>query len=155
MEHQWDWPDSCSSDPFTNWKPGEPNNHGNEDCVEIYGTSNSLSGQWNDFYCTSARAYLCVDAERSCPSDPPTMAPTPTPGPSLSPTFAPTRDPLRCTCWGMPDFLACPLTHEIYGEDPTSGEHLLMNGLSFVYKIVFVMTLRFIFNCRTIDLGRR
>ncbi|GMH61378.1 hypothetical protein TrST_g6698 [Triparma strigata] len=155
VEHQWDWPDSCSSNPYKQWAPGEPNNAGNEDCVEIYGSGHSLFGQWNDFYCTSQRQYLCVDAERGCPSDAPTIAPTPTPGPTIDPTIDPTQDPMRCICWEASDIVACPLAIEIYGEDATPGEFLLMNGISVLYKIVFVLFLRFVFGCRTIDLGKR
>ena len=90
-----------------------------------------------------------------CPSDAPTIAPTPTPGPTIDPTIDPTQDPMRCICWEASDIVACPLAIEIYGEDATPGEFLLMNGISVLYKIVFVLFLRFVFGCRTIDLGKR
>ena len=39
---------------FTSWKPGEPNNDGGEDCVELH-----TSGQWNDKGCLTRQGYVC------------------------------------------------------------------------------------------------
>ena len=39
---------------YTNWAPHEPNNLGNEDCVEIRG-----NGQWNDNNCHHKRPFIC------------------------------------------------------------------------------------------------
>ena len=39
---------------FRPWNIGEPNNIGEEDCVEVY-----IDGQWNDFPCTNIKPYLC------------------------------------------------------------------------------------------------
>lgn len=46
IEGQWRW---TSGEPYSysNWNPGEPNNSGNEDYVEMY-KSGSYPGRWND-----------------------------------------------------------------------------------------------------------
>ena len=41
---------------INHWNPGEPNNQGDEDCVEIIG---SLGGKWNDLPCSFKRKYIC------------------------------------------------------------------------------------------------
>ena len=43
---------------FTNWNRGEPNNAGNEDCAEFYG-SGGARGKWNDIPCTHSKRYIC------------------------------------------------------------------------------------------------
>jgi len=56
-EGKWAWTDGSDYD-YTNWKPGEPNNLGDEDCT----TSShrwSRSRKWNDFRCSSARPFMC------------------------------------------------------------------------------------------------
>jgi hypothetical protein len=58
---QWSWSDSSSVD-YYNWRSGEPNNAGNEYCVELY--SDSLDAnvhyRWNDMSCDSRlRAFVC------------------------------------------------------------------------------------------------
>ncbi|CAI5788830.1 Uncharacterized protein PODLI_1B041026 [Podarcis lilfordi] len=50
----WLWLDNSVVD-FVNWNEGEPSPQTNEDCVEMY----SSSGTWNNFYCSSYRAYIC------------------------------------------------------------------------------------------------
>ena len=47
---------------YTNWGPGEPNNAGNEDCVEIvtaksYGKT--FEGRWNDKSCNNKFSFIC------------------------------------------------------------------------------------------------
>ena len=54
---RWLWVDG-SSDDYTNWNKGEPNNAGEEDCVEMYSTS-SLAGKWNDKSCGVNNSYVC------------------------------------------------------------------------------------------------
>ncbi|KAM4034456.1 pulmonary surfactant-associated protein D-like [Anomaloglossus baeobatrachus] len=39
---------------YRNWNPGEPNQHGDEDCVEI-----NLNGKWNDKSCQEKRLNIC------------------------------------------------------------------------------------------------
>ncbi|GMI60556.1 hypothetical protein ScalyP_jg8565 [Parmales sp. scaly parma] len=135
VEHQWDWPDSCSSNSFTRWAPGEPNNLGNEDCVEMY-----ANGMWNDFSCAAVRQFLCVQSLPSCPTQ--------------APTSAPTQAPVGCQCFSAPDILACPLVLSIYGA-PSSGNYILWNFLALFYKAMFLLTLRCLFRCKTVDLGLR
>ena len=50
---------------YTNWSPGEPNNVGNEDCVEIY-----AGGKWNDISCYSRKAFICDKPGASGPVGP-------------------------------------------------------------------------------------
>lgn len=55
IEGSWVWANGSSV--YTNWAPGEPNNHGgNEDCVmdNWYG-----NGQWNDGTCNSTFPFIC------------------------------------------------------------------------------------------------
>jgi hypothetical protein len=78
----------------------------------------------------------------------------------------------RCECWHKPDLLVCPLVQALLeyecgggtGEffyDCTEEQHkeennayVLWNLLAWVYKFLFVMTVRFVFQCHTIDLGK-
>ena len=113
------------------------------------------SGQWNDYYCTSLRHYICVDAERGCPSESPTAAPTTNSNPSPAPTLAPTKDPGRCTCFEHPDVLTCPLALQTYVPDPLAAEYALFNASFLLYKFLFVLFLRFTLRCSPVDLGRR
>lgn len=50
---------------YTNWAPGEPNNSGNEDCVQIYPTG-SNPGKWNDLSCNSSNAKSIIEVNL-CP----------------------------------------------------------------------------------------
>jgi hypothetical protein len=43
--------------PFTNWSPGEPNQNGEEDCVQIIPVSHT----WNDNACTMKLFSICQD----------------------------------------------------------------------------------------------
>jgi hypothetical protein len=47
-----------TADSYTNWYEGEPNNSGNEDCVEV---SFGFDGKWNDVRCGAALYPLCND----------------------------------------------------------------------------------------------
>lgn len=46
---------------YTNWSGGEPNNSGNEDCVQIY-----PNGMWNDLGCTSGGSKSVIEVNL-CP----------------------------------------------------------------------------------------
>ena len=50
---------------YTNWAPGEPNQSGNEDCVQIYPTG-ANPGTWNDLSCTSSGSKSIIEVNL-CP----------------------------------------------------------------------------------------
>uniref|UniRef100_A0A8C7BFC9 C-type lectin domain-containing protein n=1 Tax=Neovison vison TaxID=452646 RepID=A0A8C7BFC9_NEOVI len=43
------------------WKEGEPNNHGDEDCVELYNEG------WNDNRCSVENFWTCEKPSSPCP----------------------------------------------------------------------------------------
>eukprot|EP01083_Nonionella_stella_P155549 502609_1 len=56
--HEWD-DGSNADEKFTNWQPGQPNNHGRaQGCTELEITR-GYSGRWNDERCTDRRYFLC------------------------------------------------------------------------------------------------
>uniref|UniRef100_A0A452S6K6 C-type lectin domain-containing protein n=1 Tax=Ursus americanus TaxID=9643 RepID=A0A452S6K6_URSAM len=59
-EGSWKWVDS-SPLQLSFWKEGEPNNHGDEDCVELY------SDGWNDNRCNTENFWTCEKPSSSCP----------------------------------------------------------------------------------------
>ena len=45
---------------YINWNPGEPNDLGGEDCVEMYvDLDPDVVGKWNDAYCEVENYYIC------------------------------------------------------------------------------------------------
>ncbi|XP_060551487.1 perlucin-like protein [Ruditapes philippinarum] len=62
-EGNWVWIGSKTQASYINWRPTEPNNGVDENCVVIDGTV----GQWNDTPCHLAFNYICekdsVDSE--------------------------------------------------------------------------------------------
>ncbi|XP_039174569.1 C-type lectin lectoxin-Thr1-like [Crotalus tigris] len=53
----WQWADRSRTSYLT-WKPGEPNNAGNDEyCVELWNPSGYT--KWNDENCASLRSFLC------------------------------------------------------------------------------------------------
>ncbi|KAI8521387.1 hypothetical protein Bbelb_011410 [Branchiostoma belcheri] len=54
QEGTWQWTDGTPYSSPTSWNPGEPNNAGDEDCVEVL-----QGGGWNDHSCTVLRPYIC------------------------------------------------------------------------------------------------
>nr|CAA62217.1 C-type lectin [Botryllus schlosseri] len=54
-EGQFRWVDNTFIQ-WSNWDSGEPNNDGNEDCIEI---NHGGSGRWNDESCCSELGYVC------------------------------------------------------------------------------------------------
>eukprot|EP00964_Phaeocystis_antarctica_P051995 scaffold30402_cov43-Phaeocystis_antarctica.AAC.1 len=71
-EDAWVWSPSNAPLSYTNWKSGEPNDHGSgEDCLLFnYGGP----GKWNDGTCADNRKYVCQTA---CPVPPPSPSPPP------------------------------------------------------------------------------
>ena len=49
----------CFCINFGNFNSGEPNNHQDEDCVEIYSKDGDKFGKWNDEDCGALRNYIC------------------------------------------------------------------------------------------------
>ncbi len=64
VEGQFVWYDQ-SPVTYTNWAAGEPNNSGNEDCVQIY-PGGANPGRWNDLSCTSNNAKSIIEVNL-CP----------------------------------------------------------------------------------------
>jgi hypothetical protein len=58
-EGTWAWEDGAST--YLNWRPGEPNNQGNEDCAvnNSGATSTGGAGRWNDIPCTGPAPFVC------------------------------------------------------------------------------------------------
>jgi hypothetical protein len=54
-EGNWVWIGSKTQASYINWRPTEPNNGVDENCVVIDGTV----GQWNDTPCHLAYNYIC------------------------------------------------------------------------------------------------
>ncbi|XP_062966065.1 low affinity immunoglobulin epsilon Fc receptor [Cynocephalus volans] len=83
-EGEFIWMDGSAVD-YSNWHPGEPNNHGQgEDCVMMQG-----SGQWNDAFCRSELgAWVC---ERLATCGPPATSASAGPpgGPPAHPLHVP------------------------------------------------------------------
>ncbi|XP_002921954.2 CD209 antigen isoform X1 [Ailuropoda melanoleuca] len=59
-EGSWKWVDS-SPLQLSFWKEGEPNNRGDEDCVELY------SDGWNDNRCNTENFWTCEKPSSPCP----------------------------------------------------------------------------------------
>ncbi|XP_032250578.1 CD209 antigen isoform X2 [Phoca vitulina] len=59
-EGSWKWVDN-SPLQLSFWKEGEPNNHGDEDCVELY------SDGWNDNRCSAENFWTCKKPLSPCP----------------------------------------------------------------------------------------
>ena len=53
---QWKWPTACYPFEFTFWKSGEPNNKGDEDCMELWVGN---KGRWNDKKCSAKGNFVC------------------------------------------------------------------------------------------------
>eukprot|EP00964_Phaeocystis_antarctica_P073683 scaffold45229_cov59-Phaeocystis_antarctica.AAC.1 len=58
LEGTWVWSPSNTPLSYTNWKAGEPNNSGGEDCLGQYGQVD-LRGKWNDTPCDRKHKYVC------------------------------------------------------------------------------------------------
>ena len=91
--------------------------------------------------------------------------------PSSAPTVAPIFNETRCECWWKPDLLACPIVRGVldyecgggtgsFFYDCTDEQHeeekaayVLWNLLLWLYKVCFLLTLHFLLQCRTVDIG--
>ncbi|AWO96891.1 C-type lectin domain family 4 member E [Scophthalmus maximus] len=56
QEGKWKWVDGTDLVGVGNWHTGEPNDIGNEDCVEI----SPSDGKWNDVPCTEKLSWICM-----------------------------------------------------------------------------------------------
>ncbi|XP_034329440.2 SCO-spondin isoform X1 [Magallana gigas] len=54
-EGSWAWSGGVFTWSYTNWKSGEPNNSGDEDCNMMY----SSDGKWNDGKCSGSLQFMC------------------------------------------------------------------------------------------------
>ena len=54
-EGTWKWTDGSPFE-FTFWKSGEPNNKGDEDCMELWVGN---KGRWNDKKCSAKGNFVC------------------------------------------------------------------------------------------------
>ncbi|XP_073724572.1 ladderlectin isoform X2 [Misgurnus anguillicaudatus] len=62
IDGQWLWSDG-SQNHFSNWCPGQPDNHGGrEHCLEINYSNDRC---WNDAPCSSTMSYICAKPMRS------------------------------------------------------------------------------------------
>jgi uncharacterized protein YegL len=64
-ENEFIWSDGTIPN-YANWSPGQPDNHKNEDCVEIW----KPDGTWNDNQCNGKKAFICK-AHATFDHDPP------------------------------------------------------------------------------------
>ncbi|XP_024601698.1 CD209 antigen isoform X2 [Neophocaena asiaeorientalis asiaeorientalis] len=60
-EGTWKWVDN-SPLQLSFWKKGEPNNHEDEDCVELYNDG------WNDGKCSTQNSWICEKPSSPCPA---------------------------------------------------------------------------------------
>merc|ERR1719370_336129 len=63
---KWVWISSGDELGFSSWRPGEPNNVNNENCVELFSTV-STPGTWNDLNCGSEDTNRGAICERPKP----------------------------------------------------------------------------------------
>ena len=63
VESEWKWCDGRILSMYTNWAPGQPNNHNNnQDCVAIrkgHFFDTDYDGEWHDDTCTDEKGFIC------------------------------------------------------------------------------------------------
>ncbi|XP_041356309.1 perlucin-like [Gigantopelta aegis] len=57
-EDHFQWMSNGSHKPvnYTNWYPGQPDNYGGEDCVEL---RQEYGFRWNDWGCNNREGFIC------------------------------------------------------------------------------------------------
>ena len=56
MEGIWEWSSTGKQFSIDDWNPGEPNNDDNQDCLQIYQSSDY---HWDDVGCSVHNYYIC------------------------------------------------------------------------------------------------
>ena len=57
LEGNWIWTNTGKDGSYTNWKSGEPNNDGDQDCAHLWsGQNNPL---WDDIQCHHNQWFVC------------------------------------------------------------------------------------------------
>lgn len=59
-EGRWEFTSTQEVVQYTDFEPGEPGGHLNQNCVILW---NDFHGKWADFYCTSRLYYVCEENE--------------------------------------------------------------------------------------------
>ena len=57
VEGRWVWTEKGSTNTFTNWDHGQPDDHHNQDCAMIWGWYHIP--QWDDRQCGDSKRYVC------------------------------------------------------------------------------------------------
>jgi len=96
-ENTWVWSPSGTALSYTNWYTGEPNNSGEEHCLDfnyhwVARKLENSEGKWNDAKCSRKQKYVCQNVMPP-PSLPPPSPPLPPPSPP-----PPSSPPPQCTC---------------------------------------------------------
>ena len=56
MEGTWEWSSAGKQFSIYDWNPGEPDNHGNKDCLQLW----KFAGfHWDDVNCSDYNYYIC------------------------------------------------------------------------------------------------
>ncbi|KAK1155009.1 macrophage mannose receptor 1-like isoform X1, partial [Acipenser oxyrinchus oxyrinchus] len=63
FNNPWKWSHKGEYSSFHNWDKGEPNNLGNNICVEMYGAANQERGKWNDAGCHNTSPFFCYNGK--------------------------------------------------------------------------------------------
>ena len=56
MEGIWEWSSTGKQFSIDDWNPGEPDNDDNQDCLQIYQSSDY---HWDDVGCSVHNYYIC------------------------------------------------------------------------------------------------
>ncbi|KAK6469623.1 lymphocyte antigen 75-like, partial [Huso huso] len=61
FNNPWKWSHKGEYSSFHNWNKDEPNNLGNNFCVEMYGAADKERGKWNDAGCHFPSPFFCYN----------------------------------------------------------------------------------------------